>query len=388
MTRGGKRVRVCVVGTGNVGCALAAVWARDGYDVTLLKTSTRAHNDNFDVVERQKGLVLQYLDAEQEFVPLRRVTRNFDAALGEQLDLVFVATQTHAHRELASRVAASLKSAKALIVAPGYLGSVYFRRALTEDCVPIVAEGESPPYDARIEAPGFVRVCFKNARNALSFLPSESREEGLKLASSFVDTYQYSRSTVLESALHNPNLVLHTAGTILSASRIEYSRGEFWLYREAFTPSVWRVIDSLDAEKNAVLEAFGLEPMPYLRACQFRNERELGGDPFETFQSYATSGGPKCPGALDTRFLTEDVPNGLGLLASLGRAVGVPTPIAESLIVLSGALLGRNFQRDVRTLESLGFSSVDELKEFIGITNEEFEDGTRDEQVYVSGASE
>ncbi len=360
-------MKACVVGAGNVGCAIAAILAREGCDVTLLKTSTRGQNENFDVVERQKGLVLQYLDAEREFVPLRRVTKNFDAALGEELDLVFVATQTHAHRELAPRVAAALKSAKLLIVAPGYLGSVYFRRALQEDRVPIVAEGESPPYDARIEAPGFVRVCFKNVRNALSFLPTEARDEGLRIASSFVETYQYSRSNVLESALYNPNLVLHTIGTVLSASRIEYSQGEFWMYREAFTPSVWRVIETLDAEKNAVLEAFGLEPLPYLKACQFRNEQELGGDPMETFRGYAANGGPKCPGALDTRFLTEDVPNGLGLLASLGRAVGVPTPVAESLIAMSGALLGRNFQRDARTLESLGFSSLEELKEFVGI---------------------
>ena len=43
---------------------------------------------------------------------------------------------------------------------------------------------------------------------------------------------------VLETALYNANILLHPIGVIFNLGRIEYSQGEFWMYREGFTPSV------------------------------------------------------------------------------------------------------------------------------------------------------
>jgi glycosyltransferase involved in cell wall biosynthesis len=63
---------------------------------------------------------------------------------------------------------------------------------------------------------------------------------------------------VLETALLNSNVTRHTVGTLLNLGRIEAAQGDFWIYREAFTPAVWRIHDALDAEKMALLAALGL----------------------------------------------------------------------------------------------------------------------------------
>ena len=96
-------------------------------------------------------------------------------------------------------------------------------------------------------------------------------------------------------------------------------------------------------------------------ATAYRNELELGGDPMDAFRRYAANGGPKGPSSLDARYLTEDVPNGLGLLCSIGDAIGAPTRIAKSIMTIAGALLGRNFFSEARTLKRLGFDSFSAL---------------------------
>ena len=52
---------------------------------------------------------------------------------------------------------------------------------------------------------------------------------------------------VLAAGLNNPNPTLHCLGVLLSASRIEYSHGEFYYYEEGMTPHVCQAIEAIDA---------------------------------------------------------------------------------------------------------------------------------------------
>lgn len=352
-------MKVCVLGSGASGSAHAALLALGGHDVTLLKTTRLMNNEHFDAMSASGGVWLTPLQGQERFVPLK-LTRNWREATAQPVDAIFISTQSHAHPTLAQKLAETLISARIIIAPACYLGSAPLWRALSER-VEVVAEGESPPYDARVTRPGRVRLCFKNVRNALGFLPNSRAALGLELAAQLFETYRYKRAHVVESALRNPNLILHTVGCVLSASRIEYSQGEFWMYREGFTDAVWRVIKRLDDEKCAILTQLGCTRSDYLTDCQFRNESDLSRAPIETFRAYAAQGGPKGPQSLQTRFLTEDVPNGLGLLTSLGQALNVPTPTADALTVLAGALLGEDFQKKRRTLRVLGVNSREEL---------------------------
>lgn len=352
-------MNIAIVGCGNAGCAHAAKLSKDGHQVRLLKTSHALHDCNFETIVKSRGIHLQDLDGSDSFVPLALATRDPGPAL-KDAEIILVLVQTLYHEQVARLICPEIKTAAMLLVIPGYLGSLYFSRLLGKR-VRIIGEGESTAYDARIIAEGHVRILFKNVRNALAFQDPTTIAEGLALASRLVDTYRYSRANIVESALHNPNLIVHTVGAIMSAARIEFSGGEFWMYREGFTPAVWKVIRRLDAEKMAVLSALRCEPIPYLEACKFRNEEDLSVDALAVFQSYARTGGPKGPDSINTRYIYEDVPMGLGLLSSMGRAFGVETPVCDALITLGGALLDRNFRDQARTLERLGVSREDLL---------------------------
>lgn len=357
---------ITIVGAGNSGSAHAFYLSRMGHKITLLKTSHSLHDDHFETMLHNGGVWGRNLhqgETVSTFQPLETITRD-PARAFDHAEVVMVLTQSLQHKAVAEIIGPYLKNIKALIIVPGNLGSVYFRRYLPENS--FLAEGESTIVDARIAEPGEVHILFSNVRNCLSFLPSSSTESGMDYIRDLIPNYTHTRTNVVETALHNPNLVVHTIGTIMSASRIEMSHGEFWLYREGFSPSIWNLIKALDREKNAVIEAFGGVACDYLDCCKFRNEDDLSLDSFEVFMNYAYNGSPKGPSSVHNRYLTEDVPNGLCLLSTLGQIAGIPTPTADSLINIASTLLDYDFRKMGRNTEHLGLpADFDAIKQII-----------------------
>lgn len=347
--------KITIVGTGNAGCAHAAMFTLYGHGVTMFKSSKAGNNLNFDCLRRTRELTVTTLEGENKTVRLSNVTDDPAVAFAD-CDICFVMVQTLYHKQVAEIVGKYAKHLKLLFVVPGYLGSRYFRDALGER-VEYIAEGESTAYDARLVEDGHVKILFKNVRNAIGILKG-AEAEIMPIMQSLVETYQYVRKNVVESALHNPNLIVHTVGTIVSAARIEYSHGEFWMYKESFTPSIWNIIRKLDEEKMSVLEKFGCERIPYVEACKFRNCEDLSVDAYEVFKSYAETGGPKGPMTVQSRYILEDVPMGLGLLKQLGGKVGVATPMCDALITMAGALVNRDFNQEMRHLDMFEVGDV------------------------------
>jgi opine dehydrogenase len=67
----------------------------------------------------------------------------------------------------------------------------------------------------------------------------------------------------------------------------------------------------------------------------------------------------KAPGALDTRWLSEDVPYGLATWALLGDALGVDTPTIDALVTLASAVLRTDFRASAPGLDELGLAGLD-----------------------------
>lgn len=344
-------MKVTIVGCGNSGLIHAAkIYQKDGNKVCLLKTSD-TNSEYFDkIVTKGYYDVLDLTDNDNRFTVFPTlITRDAKIAM-DFADVVMVMTTTLQHEAVAQIIGPYAHDGQLIVLCPGYMGSLIMRKYIKADVV--YSEWETTAYNGRIINNEFVKITFYNPRNAVSAFPLCKADFVLSTLSPLFDNTHYLRDNILESAIHNPNMIVHTIGITMSAARIEYSRGEFWMYKEAFTDSIVNVINKFDEEKNAILEAYGCKPLNYFDAAKWRNEESLTIDAMQSFRNFAEQSN-KGPMQLRHRYLMEDVPNGLGLFISLGKLVHLPTSIAESILTLASALLGENFAGRARTIQTL-----------------------------------
>ena len=123
------------------------------------------------------------------------------------------------------------------------------------------------------------------------------------------------------------------------------------MYREAYARSnqaTMKIMLGLDEEKKNVLERLGCSPVDIFVAGGFL------GDPVESFYQYSESGDRAIsPTSVRSRYITEDVSQGLVLLESIAHKIGVDVPITASLINLAGCALEVDFRKGGRTLHKL-----------------------------------
>lgn len=344
-------MKVTIVGCGNAGLIHAAkIFEKGNNEVCLFKTS-QINSSYYDKIVNEGGYRVHDLTnrGKDFFVKPSLITRDPKCAM-EFADLVLVMTTTLQHEDVAKLVSPYTHDGQIIALCPGYMGSLIFKKYITANVT--YCEWETTAYNGRVMNNDYVKITFYNPRNAISVLPVSESQRVLNLFSPLFDNTHYLRRNILESAIHNPNMIVHTIGMLFSASRIEYSKGEFWMYREAFTDSIVNVINAFDKQKNEILKAYGCEPLDYFEAAKWRNEEDLAVDAMTSFRSFADSSN-KGPGFLRHRYLMEDVPNGLGLFVSLGKVAGLDTSIAESIMTLGGALLGEDFKSRARTIQSL-----------------------------------
>jgi opine dehydrogenase len=288
-----------------------------------------------------------------------RVVDDFSAAT-EGADAVIVVVPTMYQMTFADLVASHLRDGMNVVFMPGSLGSLAaaerFRLlGVTADVT--VSEIAALPYATRIVGPNTVKVFGRRRYVSIGTFPARYADRVMPVMDDLYPGIE-EMTNVFEAGLNNPNPTLHCLGVLLSASRIEYSHGEFYYYEEGMTPHVCQAIEAIDAERQAIGAALGVDVLSLLDTYAKMGYGPSGDSFWSVIRGVAALNGIKGPTEIDSRYLTEDVPIGLTIYSQLGRQLGVDVPLMESVIHLSGALLGRDFVAEGRTLERCGIEGL------------------------------
>lgn len=351
-------MKISVVGAGNAGTATATDLAYRGHDVTLVKTSDSMHNQNFNFLVNNNGKMTLDDFGVKKTAKINKITRDLSAI--KESKVVLIILQTKYHEPVIERIVPYLSEDQIILVNPGYLSTAYILKHSGSKKLTVV-EATSSFIDCRIIEPGLIKVGFRNVRNPLGVYPSSKTSEVKEVLSHLGFPFEYYGS-VVEAALHNPNLIVHTVGAIMSIPRIEKTNGDYVMYHEVFTPSVWNILEALDSEKMDVIEKLGFERISYVEMAKYRNTLDDSLDAKQSFMNYAMMPTrAKGPTTVDSRYISEDVPQGLVMLEALGKSLDIPTPITTSLIEMASAALNRNLRLEGRTLEKLGQDNIDKI---------------------------
>lgn len=343
----------------------------------MIKTSRAMHNQNFDYLLKNGGVVNIVEKGKTVTARIKHLTRDISKLSESEIVIIYI--QSNYHENLVKHIKPYLRHGQILLFNPGYLSTAYVLKHCS-DIDLTICEAQSSFLDCRISEPGTVKVGFRNVRNPLGIYPRERTEYAKQKLEQLGFPFVYLPS-VIEAALHNPNLIVHTVGAIMSIPRIEKTKGDYCMYHEVFTPSVWNILEALDNEKMDVMEKLGCKRISYVEACKYRNTLDDTRDAKDVFFWYANMPTrAKGPTVVDSRYISEDVPQGLVLLETLGLKFNVKTPICTALINMASVALGRNLRLEGRTIERLGEDVLEHIKsdsngmkiQFIGTLNQGF----------------
>jgi opine dehydrogenase len=329
-------MRIAVLGGGNTAFSLAAKLSLDGHQVLLWE-----HRDFAQTIEplRESCTIQVEGPVVSGAARISRVTTNAAEALA-WADTLVCSAPSYAHEPFIEALAPHLRPRHLLLLMPGNLGSLAFAEALRErgTAGTVIVESDTAPYVCRKSAPDRVAIWGVVEHMGVGVLPASQTDEVLPVVRElFPGAHAY--ADAVECGLSAMNPVVHPAGVLMNAGRIERSRGEFWFYDEGVTPAVCRVIEQVDAERLAVGKALGYDLLPVadgFHAAGFGPK----GDLWSVINGSRMLTALRAPGSLETRWLSEDVPYGLGTWAALGDELKVDTPIMDSLIALASVVLG------------------------------------------------
>ena len=345
-------MKATVIGAGNCSYAMAADLSNKGIEVTILVDPDRLR-EIAPVAET--GMIELYENDLVTDVTISCVTVDPEKGLAES-QYVFLPIPAYGQKPVLEWIADYLCDGQTIVFAPGYLGSIVARNILKERGITKglhIGETNETIYNAKKLGGNKVRITDRGTSLYMAAFPKSDSD---KLIKACKDIYNFKKAEdVFHCTLNATNPIYHVSGCVLNAGRIERSKGEFYLYEEGLTPAVTHVMELLDKERIQVMKTLGYSY--YTVVEELANGREPR-TMWEEINGCCDLEFIKGPESLQSRYLTEDIPYGISSWIAIGELAGLTLPIMNSLKVLGGAILGKEWNNRMRDTKELDLCNL------------------------------
>jgi opine dehydrogenase len=358
-----KGKEIAVLGGGNGAITTAGDLALAGFNVRMWTFFP----EELEKVYETKTIKIRGLGRQGD-ARIALVTKDLEAAVAGA-DLIILPSPAFSQRDFASRLMPFIEDGQVLLLSPGSMGSCLFARVFKEKgCLEdiAIAEPGTLPYLTRKVAPDEVLVSGHAVKLPVGVFPARKTEYAIKLLKDIYPAV-HPVENALSIALLNVGPTIHSVLILLNIAPIEHF--EAWdIHNEGTTRSVKNLILAHDRERIEVRKALGFTTHHYPFSDHYdQNSKDewMYGRNAHTDLVKSESWRERLD--FNHRYIREDVKCNLALHCSIADFCGVKAPIAHSLLNLLGAIVGEDFMKTGRTLESLGLShnSTSELMRFL-----------------------
>lgn len=355
-------LKFAVLGAGAGGQTMAGVLSSKGYSVKLYDIDqTKIDRLN------ELGKIKVTGKIECEGTP-ELITMDLAAAM-KDVDVIMVTTTTDAHKTLAEQCVPYLRDGQIFMLNPGHVGGALEVSHIIRDvhqCKAdiIIAEAGDLMYACRMPEIGTAFQSGLKNNTEVATIPAGDVTRLLEVLKP-IFTNLVAAKNILETGFEGGGAMLHPIPSLMNVNRLD-SGEPYDYYMAGITPSVAKLVSACDVERLAVCKALGLEVPSLVKSLQKMYSLDQD-DLYDLLQHNKAYKGLKSPGSLNHRFFIEDTLCGIVPLASIGKMLGVQTPIMDAYINIAGIVCGRDFWAEGRTAEHLGLTgkTLEEIYEMI-----------------------
>ncbi len=369
--------KVCILGAGNGGY-MSAVDMNGylGYEVTIFESLP----GRLDEVKQSGQIALCDIDSKPVGVVGKVTVCDTAAEAVSGAEVILNPVPFFAVKTYADLAAPHLKDGQVVICLGKGGASLVWRKALDacgNTAKVYLADCNTLPYGAsRLDG---ARVRLESRTYSLLFacFPAKDMDYVWDILTQLYPAeigYKLRRgANVIDSLLVDYNAITHTPPMICNAATIASGDPDFHLFGVKENPKpVVNLIEGIDRERMAIGEKLGMKQYTLEEEILMVGwNRDNADYVLPIYEAIHTPFLEVCEGpfTLSARHLTEDIPYGLVTYSSLGRLLGVPTPVCDAVTTIAEGLLGRDFHSsDCRTIKELGLNedwSVEQIKQYL-----------------------
>lgn len=337
---------VFVCGAGHQGLSMSAHLALNGLKVNLWNR-TPDH-----IREVMKTKTIYCFGSVSGKAGISKVSSDISEVV---TDFVMVTTPSSAHKDIARDLAPYVHKDMVVVLNPGRtFGAIEFAEELLDNGakeLPQIAETQTIVYTCRKSSPD--STCILALKNDVEIAAIKGSDIGYIMARmpECLKPYFKVVDSVGLTSLSNVGMILHCAPVLMNIGWIESDKTEFKYYYDGISKSVAHFLEKMDLERQAVAKAegFGVESV---REWLIRTYDVEGEDLFTCLRNNKAYRDIDAPPTINTRYLFEDVPNGLVPVETMGKEYGVPTPNITTVIDLASSVMDRDFRAGGRRFGS------------------------------------
>ena len=322
---------VLVCGAGHQGLSMAAHLALNGVQVNLWNRS----KSNIENIIKTKtihcdGTVCGNAKLNAVSSDISDVISNF----------IMVATPSTAHRDIAKLLAPFVNDKMIVILNPGRtFGAIDFYNELKNLGVnnfPIIAETQTIIYTCRkTDSESANIIAFKN--NVKLAALKQRIPQCLDKYFSYCDSVGF-------TSFSNVGMILHCAPVLMNIGWIESNKVDFKYYYDGISTTIASFCEKLDSERIEIALKCGFEVDTVIEWLK-KSYDIAGNDLYQCLQNNEAYRFIDAPPSLNTRYLYEDISNGLVPIEYIGKSLNIHTKAISTIIDLACMTVSYDFRK-------------------------------------------